>query len=186
MIASISGTIINKSLDHLVIEAGGLGYKVFVVNDVLVEYNLDQQIKLITQLIVREDSQTLYGFLQPAELEMFNMLLGVSGVGPKAALAILNAGKVEELRMNIGSGDSAILTTVSGIGKKIAERIVLELKSKVGEIVGEVGVSDSEDLIKALIGLGYNMYEVRMVLGQIPTNISTQIRIKEALKLLSK
>ncbi|MEA1909884.1 MAG: Holliday junction branch migration protein RuvA [Patescibacteria group bacterium] len=186
MIASISGKITRKGLDHLVVEASGLGYKVFVVNDILTGHNIDEDVKLVTQLIVREDSQTLYGFLKEGELEMFNMLLGVSGVGPKAALAILNAGKVEELRMNIGSGDSAMLTTVSGIGKKTAERIVLDLKSKVGEIVGNAGTSDSEDLIKALTGLGYNMYEVRQIISQVPTNIPTQIRIKEALKLLSK
>lgn len=184
MIASVSGNIIHKGIDHLVVEAGGLGYKVFVVNDVIVKTLLDQPVKLFTQLIVREDSQSLYGFMAMPELELFNLLISVSGVGPKIALAVLSAGKIEELRSAIGCGDSAIFMAVSGIGKKTAERIILELRSKVGEIGVSEMVGSSQEVISALVGLGYNMYEVREIIRKISPESSLEDKVKEALKLL--
>lgn len=184
MIASISGNIIHKGVDHLVVETGGLGYKVFVVSDVVAKTLLEEPIKLFTQLVVREDSQSLYGFLTLAELELFNLLISVSGVGPRIALAVLGAGKVEELQSAIGRGDNALFTAVSGIGKKTAERIILELKTK----IGEVGVSElsgsSQEVINALAGLGYNMYEIREVIRKISSQAPLEEKIKEALKLL--
>ena len=184
MIASVSGNIIHKGIDHLVVEAGGLGYKVFVTSDVVIKTLLEGSIKLFTQLVVREDSQTLYGFLTLAELDLFNLLIGVSGVGPKIAMAVLSAGKIKELRSAIGCGDSAIFMAVSGIGRKTAERIILELKTKVGEIGVSEMAGSSEEVITALAGLGYNMYEIREVIRKISPDAPLEVKVKEALKLL--
>ncbi|HAR54809.1 TPA: Holliday junction branch migration protein RuvA [Patescibacteria group bacterium] len=184
MIARVSGNIIHKGIDHLVVEAGGLGYKIFVVSDVIAKTILDQPVKLFTQLIVREDSQSLYGFMTLSELELFNLLISVSGVGPKIGLAVLSAGKIEELRSAIGCGDSAIFMAVSGIGKKTAERIILELKSKVGEIGVSEMQGSSQEIITALAGLGYNMYEIRTVIRKISAEAPLEEKVKEALKLL--
>jgi len=184
MIASISGQVIYKGIDHLVVETNGIGYKVFVVNDVIVSMVTDESVKLFTQLVVREDSQSLYGFLTMTEFDLFNLLVSVSGVGPKIAIAILSAGKIDELRSAIGCGDSAIFMAVGGIGKKTAERIILELKTKVGEIgINEIG-NNAQEVINALAGLGYNMYEIREVLRQVSPELSLEAKIKEALKLL--
>jgi len=183
MIASVSGRIISHGLDHLVVEAGGVGYLVFTTTDVLTKFALGDEVKLLTHMVVREDVQALYGFLRPAELQLFSMLLSVAGVGPRIALAILSSGKVEELRFAIGRGDSAIFTAISGIGKKTAERIILELKGKLADLV-ESGVSSSADIINALSNLGYNMYEIREILGKLSPNAPVEDKLKEALKLL--
>lgn len=183
MIASVNGRIIGKGLDHLVIEAGGIGYLVFTTTDALAQFAIGDEVKLLTRMVVREDSQTLYGFLKSAELQLFSLLLSVAGVGPRIALAILSSGKVEELRSAIGRGDSAIFTAISGIGKKTAERIILELKGKLTDLTDE-GVSSSADIINALSNLGYNMYEIREVLGKLSPNAPVEDKLKEALKLL--
>jgi Holliday junction DNA helicase RuvA len=183
MIASVSGRIISRGLDHLVVEAGGIGYLVFTTTDVLTKFAPGDEVKLLTHMVVREDVQALYGFLQPAERQLFSMLLSVAGVGPRIALAVLSSGKVEELRSAIGRGDSAIFTAISGIGKKTAERIILELKGKLADLV-EGGTNSSADIINALSNLGYNMYEIREILGKLSPNASVEDRLKEALKLL--
>lgn len=183
MIASVAGKIISKGLGHIVIEASGIGYQVFVVNKVITDGHVGDTIKLLTHMVVREDSQTLYGFVAPGELELFSMLISVSGIGPKMALAILSSGQVDELRTAISHGDSAIFTMISGVGQKTAERLVLELKNKIGVAAGS-GEGGSEDIINALSGLGYNMYEIRKILGKIPAQASLEEKVKEALKLL--
>ena len=183
MIASVSGRIISRGLDHLVVETGGIGYLVFTTTDVLTKFAPGDEVKLLTHMVVREDVQALYGFLQPTERQLFSMLLSVAGVGPRIALAILSSGKVEELRSAIGRGDSAIFTAISGIGKKTAERIILELKGKLADLV-EGGANSSADIINALSNLGYNMYEIREILGKLSPNASVEDRLKEALKLL--
>jgi len=185
MIASVSGRIISKGLDHLVVEAGGIGYLVFATTDVLTTASVGEDIRLLTHMVVREDAQALYGFVSPAQLQLFSMLISVSGVGPRIALAVLSSGKVEELRSAIGRGDSDIFTAISGIGKKTAERIILELKSKITDITDGSGGGSSADIINALSGLGYNMYEIREVLGKLSPVASVEEKLKEALKLLS-
>ncbi|OGB74847.1 Holliday junction DNA helicase RuvA [candidate division Kazan bacterium RIFCSPHIGHO2_01_FULL_49_10] len=185
MIASVSGRVVSKGLDHLVVEAGGIGYLVFTTTDILTTTVINDEIRLLTHMVVREDVQALYGFISPAQLQLFSMLISVSGVGPRIGLAVLSSGKVEELRSAIGRGDSAIFTAISGIGKKTAERIILELKSRITDIV-DVGVGGSSaDIINALSGLGYNMYEIREVLGKLSPDAKVEDKLKEALKLLS-
>ena len=184
MIASITGPIIYKALDHVVVEAGGLGYKVFVTSSALEAYAPRAVVTLLTHLVVREDSQALYGFVSREELSLFGKLLGVSGVGPRMALAIISSGQVADLISAISRGDSAIFTTISGIGKKTAERIIVELKSSVIDLAGADGGQDSSDIIEALVSLGYNRHEIRSILNQIPASVPLDAKLKEALKLL--
>lgn len=184
MIASVTGRIISKGLDHLVVETGGIGYLIFTTTDVLASFSVGDEIKLLTRLVVREDAQILYGFPQAAELQLFSMLISVSGVGPRIALAVLSSGKVEELRSTIGRGDAAIFTAISGIGKKTADRIILELKGKITDLVDSKESGSSADIINALSHLGYNMYEIREVIGKLPSNVPVEEKLKEALKLL--
>lgn len=184
MIASISGNIIRKGLDYLVVEAGGIGYRVFVINDVIINCKPNDQIKLVTHMVVREDVQALYGFLTAEELELFAQLVSVSGVGPKVAIAILSSGKTSELKVAISHEDSAIFTAISGVGQKTAQRLILELKNKIGDVDVGPGSNDSEEVIKALSSLGYNMYEIRNILGQVSSQLTLEEKVKEALKLL--
>lgn len=184
MIASISGIIIVKGSNFLVVEAGGIGYRVFVVNNLIVDTTIGKSIKLLTYMVIREDTQALYGFLTSEEQELFSMLISVSGIGPRVALAILSSGKVVDLKSAIGRGDSTIFTVISGIGQKTAQRVILELRSKVGVIGFGDENSDSEEVINALSGLGYNMYEIRKILSKVPAQASIEEKVKEALKLL--
>lgn len=184
MIGSIIGKIQDKGADWLLIRtASGVGYKVFTTHDILTQTKDD--IELLTYLVVREDQLTLYGFKTQAELNFFAQLVSISGVGPRSALGVLNAGNVDELRTAISKSDVAIFTTISGIGQKTAERIIVELRNKIE--VGEEISGDAQDLVTALSRLGYNAYEVRKILPQIPSDLKdTEARIKYALQLLGK
>jgi len=184
MIACIEGTIISKDSNSLVVNVGGLGYRVFVVHELIATTTIDQPIRLMTHLVVREDSQTLYGFLTNETLHLFTLLIGVSGIGPKIAMAILSSARTSELRSAISQGDSAIFTAISGVGLKTAQRLILELRSKIGATLLDGNLSDSEDIISAMTSLGYNMYEIRKVIGKIPTTLPLNDKVKEALKLL--
>lgn len=185
MIGSIKGTISHKDLEWaLVSTSSGVGYKIYVTSEVLNGASLGEEVELQTHLVVREDNLSLYGFQNLAELGFFQQLIGISGVGPKLALSILNAGKVSELKSAIGRGEVAMFTMISGIGKKTAERIIVDLK-------GRVEIDDtpleSEDVLTALVGLGYNNYEVRKIIQSIPRDLQdTEEKIRYALKLLSK
>ena len=185
MIACIEGNIIAKDNNSLIVNVGGLGYRVFVPNELLADAVLGQSVKLMTHLVVKEDSQTLYGFINNEDLRLFTLLISVSGVGPKIAIAILSSSKTSELRSAISHGDSAIFTAISGVGLKTAQRLILELRSKIGAVDLDGGVSDSEDIISAMTSLGYNMYEIREVLGKLSPTAPVEEKLKEALKLLS-
>ena len=168
----------------LVTTPSGVGYKLFVTSELLNNHDQGSEVELVTHLVVREDNLSLYGFNNLSELNFFIQLIGISGVGPKLALSILNAGKVSELKSAIGRGEVAMFTMISGIGKKTAERIIVDLK-------GRVEIDDtpleSEDVLTALVGLGYNNYEVRKILNSIPRDlVDTESKIKYALNLLSK
>jgi Holliday junction DNA helicase RuvA len=188
MIGSIDGTIGSAGIDWLVVQTtGGVGYLVATTAEVATAHPVGSSIHLLTHLVVREDQLSLYGFLHDKELRFFQQLISVSGVGPKMALAVLNAGHVDSLQTAISQNDTAILTTISGVGRKTAERIVVELKNKMGELAGTGSNSDSEDLLVALTQLGYNAYEVRRIAMEIPASLtSTEDRLKHALKLLAK
>lgn len=187
MIGYLNGKVHSAGLNWIMIEtSGGVGYKVYATSEIISKFSVDSKIALTTHLVVREDQLTLYGFLTEAELNFFVQLVSVSGVGPKSALGVLNAGQVTELKSAIGSSDVAIFTTISGIGKKTAERIIVELKSKID--VSDVNIAPgTKDLLTALAGLGYNAHEVKKILPDIPKNVeNVEDRIRHALKLLGK
>ena len=191
MISFLKGKIIFKGERFLVIDVGGVGYRVFVGPDVLRKAKCKEQFKLWTHLHLREDIQELYGFLEYAELDFFETLIQISGIGPKSALGVLNVAPLDTLKSAIAAGDTSYLTQVSGIGKKIAEKIILELRDKLGKIGfgGEENIflKDEGDVLKALRTLGYSYQEAREVIKQLPSNvIGTQERVKEALRILGK
>lgn len=184
MISYLKGKILEKGLTYIILENQGVGYKVFVTPEML-GYKAGEEVKLYTYLKVSDDGQALFGLPDFATLQFFELLITVSGVGPKVALAILSAAKVDSIKQAIFNQDAAIFTRISGIGNKTAERIILELKNKVG--VGEAlsGVSSSE-VFDALLALGYNQREVREVVGKLDGKLTTQEQLKQALKKLGK
>jgi holliday junction DNA helicase RuvA len=184
MIAYLRGKILQKSLNFLIVENQGVGYKLFVTPELL-EQDTGKEIELFTYLKSGEDGQTLFGLPDFKSLQFFELLITVTGVGPKLALSIVSAAKIETLQQAIVNGDAAIFTRMSGVGKKTADRIILELKTKIaGGVLGEAPVAGS-DIYDALIGLGYNPREVREVVPKIDSSADTQEQLKQALKLLS-
>jgi len=190
MLAYIQGKIIARRTDHIVVQLNtGLGYKVMVTAKTLSENLLGEATALYLYHQVKEDGQALFGFPNESELSFFELLLGVSGIGPKSALNILSAASVDNLREAIALGDPALLTQVSGIGKKTAEKIVVELKSKVGDLmsIGAGSASLAGDELEALVGLGYSLSLARQALTQVDKEvIDSAERIRKALQLLAK
>ena len=188
MISSLSGTVQHKDLHHLLVEVSGIGYKVAVTTDVALEAAPNSPIFLWTYLAVRENALDLYGFLEKETLEVFEKLITVSGIGPKTALGILNVASPSTLRQAVASSDTSYLTRVSGIGKKNAEKIVLELKDKLKVTEDDRGLDSrvEGDALEALISLGYNERDAREALKQVSKDVAgASERVKAALKLLS-
>lgn len=191
MISYLDGKILNKGEGYVIIEVNNIGYQVFVGPVIYAELEMGKEAKLYTHQYVREDALNLYGFRSIEELEMFELLLSISGIGPKSALGVLSVGSVEDIRESISRGDSALLTKVSGIGRKTAERVILELREKVHSAnSGQVGRGSglfSGDEIDALMALGYSMQQAREALRAVEPKIKDSgERIKEALKNLGK
>lgn len=188
MISYIKGTIKYKDANSLVVETGGVGYQIFVTLEMLFKLKINDIAELYTYQYVREDALNLYGFATMAELELFKQLLSVSGVGPKSGLGILSIASVDNIRGAIRRGDAAMLTKVSGVGKKTAERVVLELKGKMAEAKGgekEDGVDG--EVIDALVGLGYKVYQAREAVRLIDSEVKgVNARLKAVLKSLSR
>lgn len=187
MISFLCGTVAEKGARHAIIDVHDVGYRVFVTDDTLRRMKKDETVRLWTHHAVREDTEELFGFLDRTELKYFELLLAVPGIGPKTALGILNVAPVETLHRSITSGETAYLTKISGIGKKTAEKIVLELKEKLGK--GEEGATLKEevDALEALKSLGYSHGEAREALRNVPKEYTgTSDRVKHALKLLGK
>lgn len=187
MISYLSGTVAEKESRSVIVDVGGIGYRVFVTDDILRQLKLNTAVRLLTHHVVREDAQDLYGFLEAGDLKLFELLLSVPGIGPKTALNILNVATPETLRRSITSGETAYLTKISGIGKKTAEKIVLELREKLGTSEESSGLKEEIDALEALKSLGYSHGEAREALKNVPKEFSgTSDRIKHALKLLGK
>ncbi|MFA6177726.1 MAG: Holliday junction branch migration protein RuvA [Candidatus Paceibacterota bacterium] len=185
MIGSIKGKIILKTEKFLIVETGGVGYKISVSPDILSKTKkINEEISLWTHTQVREDALDLYGFLERPELEFFELLLNVSGIGPRSALAILGIASIETLRKAIGTGDTSYLTKISGIGKKTAERIVIELRDKMGTELEGSSLREELDALEALKSLGYSQNEAREALKKVSPNVNTNTKIREALKIL--
>lgn len=193
MISYLKGTIFVKKPKYLILLVNNIGYEVFASEKTLSLLNESAEASLYIHHHITENSQDLYGFLSQPELEMFKNLIGISGVGPKSALGVMASATVEDIIQAILSEDPGLLRTVSGIGPKTAERIVVELKSKIGKLGKEMNLKDSSvapkdmETIEALIGLGYSRKEVMEVIRQVPADITdTSERIKGTLKLLGK
>lgn len=189
MIAYIKGNVIHIDEKFIIIETNGMGYKVFLPLDTILNCQQGEEKEFFTYLAVRENSLDLYGFSTKDEMSFFELLLDVSGIGPKSALSILNIAPVETLRKAIAIGDVSYLNKVSGIGKKTAEKIVIELRDKLLVYKNEDGVNslrDEGDVIEALKSLGYSQTEARDAVKKIPIEIEkTNEKIKEALKILA-
>jgi Holliday junction DNA helicase RuvA len=194
VIASVEGVVGAITADSLVIEVGGIGYRVFAAPAILATAVPGGRLKLHTYHLVREDQQALYGFRTAEELGFFNLLLTVTGVGPKVALAIVGSRPTADLQLAIMTGDQAVLVSIPGIGKKLAERVIFELKEKVaaagvaasGSVAG-VGVAESE-VVAALQALGYSLAEAReasrIALADSTIGGTLEDRVKAALRTL--
>ncbi len=189
MIAKIEGIVWDTNEKFITVGVGGIGFKIFALAETKETSKKGEKISLFTHLVVREDALNLYGFLTEEELKFFEMIISISGIGPKTALNVLNISSVPALKRAISSGDTSHLTKVSGIGKKIAEKMVLELKDKVtvSEEESDVIFRDEIDAIEALKTLGYNPKDARDALREVEKKITkTGDRIKAALKILGK
>jgi len=185
MIASLRGNVIEKSALWLLLEVGGIGYRIKASPAVLTAIRGDEEVFIYTYHHIREDAEELFGFLSLHDLELFEQLLAISGIGPKVALTILSIGSADTIKKAIMSGNLSTLTSVPGVGKKMAQKIILELK---GQIVEEEQAAPGDtDLFDALMGLGYSANQARDVMKYIPQEMADPSeRIREALRLLSK
>jgi holliday junction DNA helicase RuvA len=192
MIGRIAGVLLEKNPPHLLVDCNGVGYEIAVPMSTF--YNLPhtgEKIALLTQLIVREDAHLLYGFGTAQERTTFRELLKISGIGARMALAVLSGMSVQELAQAVTLQDAARLTRTPGIGKKTAERLLLELKGKLGAdlgtAAGAVAASDhAGDILNALLALGYSEKEAVAAVKNVPAGTGVSEGIKLALKALSK
>ncbi len=197
MIAFVDGIVASIATDSAVVQAGGVGYRVFCGPGTLAALKEGAATRLYTHHLVREDQQALYGFRTTEELGFFELLITVTGVGPKVALAIVSSRPVADLQLAILQGDEAVLTAVSGVGKKLAARVVLELKEKVaaaggaaGIAAGKLGASAESEAVAALLALGYSASEAREsargAVATLPVGASLEERVKAALRVLRR
>jgi Holliday junction DNA helicase RuvA len=191
MISHITGAVLESGPGFVIIETAGIGYKVSVTAETLAELAQKsvRSVSLWTHLAVRDDGWELYGFRTKNELQFFNLLISISGIGPKTALGVLNASSIENLKTAIGTGEISYLTKISGIGRKLAGKIVFELKEKIGgdETADGGAMKGDADVLEALTALGYNERDAREAVKKLPKEITgAGNRIKSALKNLAK
>ncbi|MBI4120289.1 MAG: Holliday junction branch migration protein RuvA [Parcubacteria group bacterium] len=193
MIGYLEGELIKKYDRRCILKCGSLGYRVFMGNNALSKIQENGAVvKIFTHPHQREDAQELYGFLNPEELDLFEMLITVSGVGPRTALVLTDEVPFDMLVGAITHGDENIFRRVTGIGQKTAQRIIIELKQKAvvlaaGLESGGASISQDADVLEALKSLGYSAYQAREALKQVPAGIKgVEKRLEEALKILAK
>jgi|SRR6185312_4960812 len=189
MIGTISGTVRHKDIHMLIVDVGGVGYKVAVTTDTALDALPGEAIFLWTYLAVRENALDLFGFADKDTLDVFELLIGISGIGPKTALGILNVATPTMLRQAVANDDTSYLTKVSGIGKKNAEKIVLELRDKLTTTMADksTNMRAEGDVMEALLSLGYAERDIREALKKIPKDLEGAAeRVKHALKSLSE
>lgn len=188
MIAHVAGEVVEKTADALIIDVGGLGYEVQVATHDFEAAILGEHVKLYTHDHLRENAHELFGFSSLTAKRLFEMLISVSGVGPKMALAILSLGDVEAIRSAIANGDSAFVQRASGVGKRIAERLAVDLRDKVGlpgahpQAGPAAEAVPRDDALDALLALGYNLQQANEALQAIDPALDTQTKIKLALQ----
>ncbi len=190
MIAKISGVATEHDGSVTIIDCGGIGYGVRTLLDEQASMRLGESVKIFIYEHIKEDAHDLYGFLTKTRKNLFVGLLSVTGVGPKAALAIANLGSESQVRAAIAGGDTKYISSAGGVGKKVAERVVVDLKNKMGLIASNdataflqgSGIADSDEALQALIGLGYSREDAIELLKNVDTGLRTSERVKQALK----
>ncbi len=190
MIAHVEGTVTEKLLTSVIVDVRGVGYEVNVATSDYERASLNETIKFYTYHHIREQSQDLFGFSTLAAKKLFELLITVQGVGPKAGQSILSLGDSEVVRNAIANGDSAFIAKASGVGKRIAERVVVDLSDKVGSPLrydtSNTGVSQpmthTDEALEALMALGYSLADATKALEGVPTELSTADRVTQALK----
>jgi Holliday junction DNA helicase RuvA len=190
MIGSLTGNPSVVTDKYAIITIHGVGYKVFLPMQTLVEIQNEDTITLFTHMVVKDDALDLYGFKTMVERDFFEMLISVSGVGPKGALGILSVSSIDNLKKAIAGGEVTYLTQVSGIGKKTAEKVVIDLRDKLKNYKEEDGgfvLRGDSDVIEALKTLGFSYNEARDAVASLPNDMTdVNTKIKQALKLLGK
>ncbi len=186
MIASLHGTLESLGSDWAIINVGGVGFRVYMPTSTLSTLGaVGEEVKLHTHLHLKEDDATLYGFGSADELRLFQTLISVSGLGPKLGLAMLSAMSVDQLAMAIATGSTDLLTTVPGIGKKMADRLILELREKIGAVVITTPaariVQENADVLAALTSLGYSITEASRAVATLPS--SSELSLEEKIRL---
>ncbi len=192
MIGRIKGVLLEKAPPQVIVDVHGVGYEIDVPMSTL--YNLPEvgkEVTLFTHFVVREDAQLLYGFLTKEERSLFRLLIRISGIGPKIALSILSGVSSQLLSQAVATQEPGLLTRIPGVGKKTAERIVLELKGKLDTVIssetaGSASTNAKHDIVSALLSLGYSDREAQLAVKGLAPDISVNDGIREALKALSK
>lgn len=198
MIGYVEGTVSHAFADSCFVNVGGVGYRVFIASSTRNRLKIGQAVRLFTYLSVREDAMTLYGFLTQEEYDLFMHLTGVSGIGPKVALGILSAIEPNAFCKAVGQKQTAVLVKLPGIGKKTAERIIVELHDKLSQFVGaeeaeenidadlSIAEDNTSEIVQALVGLGYTQAEVLPIVKRLDLTKPIEILIKEALREFMK
>ena len=189
----IEGTVTYKSFDFLVVDAGGVGYKIGMADSSISKVSVGEKRRIFTYLNVREDAMDIYGFLTEEELNLFRLLISVSGIGPKVGLGILSAISPSEFALAVVTGNVKVITKAPGVGPKVAQRIILELKDKmkkaeIAEMPEDYGAftDSSDEAVSALMVLGYSASEAKSVLSKVDAGLSVEDTVKQALKLLMR
>ncbi len=192
MIATVRGQVIHVEENALILEIGGIGLRIFVPRTLLGKVRNGEGLLLHTHLVVRADALTLYGFETTAEREVFNLLLGVEGIGPKTALTILSALNVETIRRAVSEKEPELLARVPGVGAKTAQRIILALQDrlKAGDVLSQIAALSDVDseILAALTALGYSVVEAQTALQSLPPNAPHELeeRLRLALQFFQK
>ena len=189
MISSLRGRVTEVAADAVEIEVEGVGYLVRVPATTLGRMRLGDEVRILTEMVVREDSLSLYGFLTPVERALFRCLVGVTGVGPKLALAVIGHLKPDALQRAVATGDVALLTSVPGVGTRSAQRMILELKQQLGDFGPEpaAGAPQLAEVREVLLGLGYAPAEVAPVLDEVAAGEGgVEAMVRSALRALSR
>jgi len=191
MIASLQGVVASLGGDWAIVDVGGIGFRVYMPTSVLSTLGkVGEEVKLYTHLHLKDDDVSLYGFGSADELQLFETLIGVSGLGPRLALAMLSTLNVDQLAMAIATGSTDVLTAVPGIGRKMADRLVLELRDKIGAGLiatpAAQAAQENSDVLAALTSLGYSVAEASRAVATLPagSDLALEERIKLALQYL--
>jgi len=191
MIASLHGRVEEKLNDVIIFDVGGVGYGLFVTAEDFGHLTVNEETRVYIYEYIRENSHDLFGFLRQETKDLFELLLSVNGVGPKMALSVLSVGTSQEVRSAIAGGDTKFIQAATGVGKRVAERIVVDLKDKVGLAAVDLagtgllqtdGILRQDDAIEALVALGYSPQDAARALQAVDSSLATEERVKQVLK----